>query len=342
MLFDTAARREIERVAKQYGVEPAKLLAVAWVESAGRPFWRIKGRYLPAIRPEGHYFYKRLSGAKRNRAVAEGLAAKNAGVVTVPSSYEAVYAMLDRMAAIDENAALESISMGLGQVMGAWWKDLGYASVKAMWEECCNGIAGQVTVMMRYIVEYKLLDELKAGKWAEFAKGYNGPGYRKNRYDTKLAKAYKDFLAGTMEAKTERAITKKLSALGYAADASPKRAVEQFQRDRGLVDDGDAGPMTMQEIDKAVVEQKQAKAPVNAGVAAGVGTAAATAAVKAGPDIIESVTQGSDVASSVESIGYSIGLPTIIIGVVVAVALGVFVWYLVRRSRAPVAVEAPA
>jgi hypothetical protein len=35
-----------------------------------------------------------------------------------------------------------------------------------------------------------IADDLKAHRWAEVAKRWNGPGYAKNAYDTKLAAAY--------------------------------------------------------------------------------------------------------------------------------------------------------
>jgi hypothetical protein len=38
-----------------------------------------------------------------------------------------------------------------------------------------------------------LVDELRRNDWAGFARGYNGPGYADNRYDTKLASAYSNF-----------------------------------------------------------------------------------------------------------------------------------------------------
>ncbi|MNR58176.1 hypothetical protein D3C85_1791100 [compost metagenome] len=34
---------------------------------------------------------------------------------------------------------------------------------------------------------------LKAGKWADVARRYNGPAYKENRYDTKLAEAFVHF-----------------------------------------------------------------------------------------------------------------------------------------------------
>lgn len=39
-----------------------------------------------------------------------------------------------------------------------------------------------------------MLPALQAKDWAEFARRYNGPAYKENRYDEKLAKAYQKFL----------------------------------------------------------------------------------------------------------------------------------------------------
>jgi hypothetical protein len=37
---------------------------------------------------------------------------------------------------------------------------------------------------------HSLRDLLAARDWPAFARAYNGPGYRQNRYDEKLARAY--------------------------------------------------------------------------------------------------------------------------------------------------------
>lgn len=50
--------------------------------------------------------------------------------------------------------------------------------------------ASQVDAMLRFIKVNGLLTHLKTRNWAAFAKGYNGAGYIKNQYHTKLAKAY--------------------------------------------------------------------------------------------------------------------------------------------------------
>jgi len=75
-------------------------------------------------------------------------------------------------------------------VTGAHWAWLGYPSVDALVEEAREGLAGQLRLMARYIEKAGLAEALRAHDWAAFARGYNGPAYRRNRYDTKLAAAY--------------------------------------------------------------------------------------------------------------------------------------------------------
>ena len=64
---------EISAAAAAIGLDPAALLAVAEVESAGQAFATVDGRREPLIRFEGHYFDRRLSGDALARARALGL-----------------------------------------------------------------------------------------------------------------------------------------------------------------------------------------------------------------------------------------------------------------------------
>lgn len=55
----------------------------------------------------------------------------------------------------------------------------------------------QLRIFAKYIQVNNLTKHLKAKQWEAFAKGYNGPGYKANRYHEKLEKAYKKYnLAG--------------------------------------------------------------------------------------------------------------------------------------------------
>ncbi len=46
-----------------------------------------------------------------------------------------------------------------------------------------------MALMAKFIEKSNLDDALRAKDWAKFARGYNGPGYKKNSCDTKMAKA---------------------------------------------------------------------------------------------------------------------------------------------------------
>lgn len=190
-MFTQQTILEIAALARELDVEPAALLAVTEVESGGKAFALIDGRQEPLIRFEGHYFDRRLSPAKREIARREGLASPLAGAVANPRTQAARWKLLARAAAIDRKATYESVSWGLGQVMGAHWAWLGYASVDAMAEEARDSVAGQARLMARYIDKAGLRTALAGHDWDAFARGYNGPNYRRLGYHTKIAAAYK-------------------------------------------------------------------------------------------------------------------------------------------------------
>lgn len=190
MLSDEV-RNEVAKVAKRAGIEAAALLAVVEVESAGKVFALVDGRQEPVIRFEGHYFDRLLPAAKREAARKAGLAAPRAGAVANPRTQAGRWRLLERAAAIDRAAALQSVSWGLGQVMGAHWKKLGYASAEALAAEARAGVAGQVRLMVRFIEHAGLKPAIARHDWDVFAHGYNGPAYRTMGYHTKIAAAYR-------------------------------------------------------------------------------------------------------------------------------------------------------
>jgi len=268
-MFDRDVITAIEKVATGAGVEAPALLAVAEVESGGRAFAVVDGRREPLIRFEGHYFDRRLSGQARDRARAQGLASPKAQAVPNPRGQAARWALVARAAAINRDAAWESVSWGLGQVMGAHWAWLGYASVADMVAEARSGIEGQTRLMLRFIEMAGLSDALRRRDWAAFARGYNGPAYRRNAYDTRLAAAYARH-AGTTSAPAPRQdgaapvalkrgsagvavrdLQRRLSELGHPLQvdgrygAATEAAVKAFQRRSRLTADGLAGQQTL-------------------------------------------------------------------------------------------------
>lgn len=268
-MFSREAGEEIGAVAARIGMEPAALLAIAEVESGGRAFATVDGRREPLIRFEGHYFDRRLPADKRARARAAGLADPKAGAVKNPAAQAARWALLARAAAIDHRAAHESVSWGLGQVMGAHWQWLGYASIDALVADVRSGIGGQTMLMARYIDKAGLVPAIRRRDWAAFAHGYNGPDYKRHGYDRKIAEAYRRHLAGRPAPPPSapsapvdlvrrgdrgdgvRALQELLVRAGHPVTVDgifgpgTERATRDFQASRGLEADGLAGPHTL-------------------------------------------------------------------------------------------------
>ena len=203
-MFDADLARAVAREARAMGVEPAALMAVVEVESGGRVLARVGGRAEPLIRFEGHYFHRLLSGGRRRRAARLGLASPRAGAVRNPAAQEARWRLLHRARQIDPAAADASVSWGIGQVMGANWRALGFASVAALVAEARSGPAGQLRLMVRFIRHHGLDRALRTRDWHRFARGYNGPAYRRHGYHTAMARAYaRHVRAGTNALETE-------------------------------------------------------------------------------------------------------------------------------------------
>lgn len=271
MTFTASIRQHITNLAHDLNVEPAALLAVMQVESQGKTHG---SDGLVPIRWEGHYFWRLLPENKRVAAQAKGLASPISQKVKNPRRMRDRYALLERAKAIDPEAALKSISMGVGQVMGAHAERLGFTDVFDMWE--ANQLAeGQYETVARFIRHFGLIDELQERNWAGFARAYNGPAYAKNQYDVKLARAYKanagaeqpiqrdpGFLRlGDPRKARVKQLQERLNELGYRTgvdgDFGPetKRTVQEFQIDQGLSADGVVGPATQSALDVATFRE---------------------------------------------------------------------------------------
>lgn len=185
---------DFQAAAARLGVSVAAVKAVATVESNGGGFLpdgRVKVQYEP------HVMYRQLaSNFDRGRADKElvahpDLVAKKAG------SYQSLDKEdkdMNRAAQlIDRASALESASWGAFQIMGYHWKTLQYATIQGFINDQYTA-AGQLETFVRFILaDPRLVKALRARDWATFARIYNGPGYAANKYDTKLAAAYKQY-----------------------------------------------------------------------------------------------------------------------------------------------------
>lgn len=186
MNFKGAAKRlddhDLPRIGALIGVGEDEIHAVLDVETAGGGF-DDHGR--PKMLFEPHIFWRQLGpGAARDRAYGQGLAYPRWGQQKYPHDS---YPRLEAAMRFDRNAALRSASWGLGQIMGFNAGAAGYDSAEAMVADFLDDEERHLMAMVRFIETMGLDDELRAHDWRGFARGYNGAGYEKNGYHTKLA-----------------------------------------------------------------------------------------------------------------------------------------------------------
>lgn len=221
----------VEACTQRLSVQSAEIWTVLTVETRGCGFFEDRR---PAILFERHIFH-RLTGGRF-------------GVSDIsnprPGGYTGGVGEYDRLAkalALDETAALKSASWGISQVMGFHAEALGYGSVQEFVSEMVASEDKQLAAFASFILNSKLDEALRGHAWARFARGYNGPGYEKNQYDQRLARAYERLTTKALPDLSVREAQIRLMFLGLnpgTPDGYFGRrtggAMTEFQRQQGL------------------------------------------------------------------------------------------------------------
>lgn len=170
-------------VCETLGVGEPEIWAVLTVETRGFGF-------LPDRRPqilfERHIFSRRTDGK---------FDAKNPDISNrKPGGYAGgadEYPRLEKAMKLDEDAALRSASWGLPQVMGFNFRVVGFESVNEMVSAFVESEDRQLDALSRFIMATpKCRIGIQRRDWGTFAAAYNGPDFRKNDYDNRLAAAF--------------------------------------------------------------------------------------------------------------------------------------------------------
>lgn len=177
--------KDWESAAKALGCEVKSIKAVAAVEA---PRGGFQSDDKPVILFEAHVFGR----------LTKHVYDKSHPNISAPRWDKSLYGptgvqhdRLQKAAALDREAAFMSASWGRFQIMGENWRALGYASVDDFVNKMYDSEAMQLDSFVRYIkANPKIWQAIKNKNWAGFALGYNGPGYKANKYDEKIAQAY--------------------------------------------------------------------------------------------------------------------------------------------------------
>jgi hypothetical protein len=207
-------------VANQLNVFAAEIWTVLAVETSGCG-------YIPDRRPEilyeRHIFHRLTRGQFDDGDISD----------PSPGGYGPTGAhQYDRLAeAVTKNreAALQSASWGIGQIMGENYRAAGFQNVEDMVAAMSDSEDQQLTAMANFLTSIGLQSRLQSHDWTSFARGYNGVNYAINHYDVRLAGQYQKYSSGVLPDVDIRAAQLYLTYLGF---------------DPGGVD-GVAGPRTM-------------------------------------------------------------------------------------------------
>lgn len=184
---------DFARAAARIGCEPEVIKAIAEVETGWKPGktgFQVQrdGHVAPIILFEMHVF-GRLTGHKYNKSHPD-LSSSKWDRTKYGSSLNQ-HAKLQRAVELDRDAALQSCSWGLFQMMGFNWKMMRYTNLQDFITEMYENDQAHLDSFIRFILGSGLSAALLAKDWKKIARVYNGAGYAANKYDTKMEAAYK-------------------------------------------------------------------------------------------------------------------------------------------------------
>jgi hypothetical protein len=199
----TLSKEQITAIAESIGLTYPIFAAFLQVESGGSGFDPRTGKII--IQYEPHVFCRyleqfkvpyKLSITYENKKKKYRVDAKGLSLFNGVEGQEAEWKAFNTAFKMHQQSALLSTSLGLSQVLGMNYRKLGYNTVNEMWDSFKASEENQVKGMAQFIVNTPgLHTALLRNDWQTSAKLYNGAGYKVNKYDVKLEKAFNKFSA---------------------------------------------------------------------------------------------------------------------------------------------------
>ncbi|WP_349621650.1 N-acetylmuramidase family protein, partial [Azospirillum argentinense] len=165
---------EVEEVARGIRCDPAMLLAIAEVESAGKA--RIADGRI-TILYEAHIFDRetggRFRGAKDRHGVALSVKSWDRSLYGKAGAHQ--YERLEDAMKLDRAAALRSCSWGPHQIMGFHAESVGCRDVEAFVTRMGRSTEDQLDTLADLLTANKIDRHLRAKDFVAIARAYNGP-----------------------------------------------------------------------------------------------------------------------------------------------------------------------
>lgn len=172
---------EIQQLATEFKLPASRVHAIKTVESGGKGFDEETGKIIIQFEPS--WFKRKAPYTPSGKWSLNKVERQSQEWIAFNDAF-----------AKNANAAMESTSVGMMQVMGFHWKLLGFKSVGAMWDYAKVSELNQLRLGLLFIKSNKkMFDALVSGNFKTVAYYYNGSNYEENNYDVKLAAADKAY-----------------------------------------------------------------------------------------------------------------------------------------------------
>jgi hypothetical protein len=183
---------DLYHAAHLLGVPAASVATVAHVENYGAGFDAI-GR--PALLFDRLQFYRRLLASGMRKTTVATHVAHSPNLVHPRHDAHihdlSEYERFTLASEIDKNCAIEAGRWGMFQIMGLHWARLGYVDPLDFMLAMHQSEGAQLDAFCKFILtDRALLRALQLCDWRTFARLYNGPSFKTDLYDIKLAQAF--------------------------------------------------------------------------------------------------------------------------------------------------------
>lgn len=174
-------------VSLKFGFESAVMLSFIEVETGGKGF-NTDGKIMLQFEPA--WFKKKAPFAPSGKWSVNKVDVQSKEWIAFNDAF-----------AKNKDAAMESTSIGLGQIMGFHFKRLGFKTVGEMWDHAKESLENQIWQIAQFIAtDENLKTAIKNKDWFTIAKIYNGSGfmeiarkYGREPYNISMANACKKY-----------------------------------------------------------------------------------------------------------------------------------------------------
>lgn len=155
----------IKKISAQFGVDAAALASFIMTETGGKGFDEKTGKILIQFEPK--WFKRQVPYVPSGKWSVNKVDVQSKEWIAFNDAF-----------AKNDDGAMRSTSIGLGQIMGFHFKRLGFKSVGEMWDHAKKSLENQVWQICQFIqTDRDLKQAIIFKNWHKIATIYNGEAY---------------------------------------------------------------------------------------------------------------------------------------------------------------------